>query len=105
MVPFVEILITLLAVPPATRNTVPGEVPNDTPGGTDGTIPPPTETLPVNPPMLVTVILIEPAEPGVRVRILGLILIEKSGPTGEDMVRRRFAEWVRMPLVPVTSME
>jgi hypothetical protein len=101
-VALVKIVIALLAVPPAVRNTVAGEVPNDTPGGTDGTIAPDIETLPVNPPMLVTVILIEPLEPWVRVRMLGLILIAKSGPTVEDMVRRRVVVWVRLPLVPIT---
>ena len=105
VVVFVEILIAPLAVPPAARNTVPGEVPNVTPGGTDGTIPPPIETVTVNPPMLVNVILMEPAEPGVRVRMLGLILMAKSGPTVEDIVRRRVVVWVRLPLVPVTWME
>jgi hypothetical protein len=104
-VAFVKILIALLAVPPAARNTVAGKVPNVTPGGTDGTIAPDIETLPVNPPILVTVILIEPAEPRARVRMLGLILMAKSGPTVGDMVRRRVAVWERLPLVPVTWME
>jgi len=104
-VEFVKILIALLAVPLAARNTVAGEVENVTPGGTVGMIPSDMETLPVNPPMLVTVISIEPAEPGVRVRTLGLIVMEKSGPTVEDMVRRRVVVWERMPLVPVTWME
>ena len=105
VVAFVEILIAPLAVPPAARNTIPGEVPNDTPGGTDGRIAPDIETLPVNPPMLVTVILMKPAEPGVSVKMLGLILIVKSGPIIGDMVRRRVAVCVRLPLVPVTWME
>ena len=100
-----KILIALLAVPPATRNTVAGEVPNVTPGGTDGTIAPDIETLPVNPPTLVTVMLMEPAEPGMRVRTVGLILMAKSGPTVGDMVRRRVAVWKRLPLVPITCME
>jgi hypothetical protein len=104
-VAFVKILIAVFAVPPAERNTVAGEVENVTPGGTDGRIPSDIETLPVNPPMLVTVILIEPAELRVRVRMLGLILMAKSGPTVEDMVRRRVAVWERLPLVPVTWME
>src|SRR5205807_4501972 len=68
-VEFVKILIALLAVPLEARNTVAGEVENVTPEGTVGMIPSDMETLPVNPPMLVTVISIEPAEPGVRVRI------------------------------------
>ena len=104
-VAFVKIIIAVFAVPPALRNTVAGEVENVTPWGTVGMIPSDIETLPENPPMLVTVILNEPAESGVRVRTLGLIVMEKSGPTVEDMVRRRVVVWERMPLVPVTWME
>src|SRR5205807_8076841 len=99
-----KIPIALLAVPLAARNTVAGEDENVTPGGTVGMIPSDRETLTVNPPMLVTAISIEPAEPGVRVRTLGLIVMEKSGPTVEDMVRRRVVVWKRTPLLPVTRM-
>ena len=55
--------------------------------------------------MLVTVMLKEPAEPWARVRIVGLILILKFGPTVDVMVRRRTAVWIRLPLVPVTLIE
>jgi len=104
-VAFVKMLIAVFAVPPAARNTVAGEVENVTPGGTDGMIPSDIETLPVNPPMLVTVMLNEPAEPWMRVRMLGLIWMVKSGPTVGDMIRRRVVVWERLPLVPVTWIE
>jgi hypothetical protein len=55
--------------------------------------------------MLVTVILMEPDELGVRVRMVGLILMAKSGPTVGDIVRRRLVVWERLPLVPVIWME
>lgn len=103
-VAFVEIVIKALAFPPWAKNRVAGEVENDTPGGTDGMIPSPIETPPVNPPMLVTVILNEPVEPCASVRVVGLIVMAKSGPPGEDTVRTRVAVWVRLPLVPVTRM-
>lgn len=104
-VAFAEITIEVLAVPPGAKNKVEGEVENDTPAGTDGMMPSPIETLPVNPPMLVTVILNEPVEPRVSVRTVGLIAMAKSGPTVEVMVRRRVAVFVRLPLVPVMKME
>jgi hypothetical protein len=88
-VALVKIFIEVLAVPPEVRNTTAGEVENVTPGGTDGRMPSDMDTSPVNPPMLVTVMLIEPAEFWVRVRLVGLMLMLKLGAVVGDIVRNR----------------
>jgi hypothetical protein len=93
-VALVKIFIVVLAVPPEVRNTTAGEVENVTPGGTDGRMPSDMDTSPVNPPMLVTVILIEPAEFWERVRLVGLMLMLKLGAAVGDIVGSRAVETV-----------
>src|SRR5262245_12962683 len=70
-----------------------------------GVVPVPKETLPVKPPVLVIVMVLEAlAIPRTTVKLVGFAVSEKSGVGGWLTVRLMVAVWHRAPLVPVIVM-